>query len=241
MFMIIDDLRKLPDEQVLEIVRARLNELKRNKLSTSEFRNEELDMTWSSVTDYLRDIGYKMIDKKSYELARFQRKGEMIISTRDYERYKNMENINNELANCKQQLEEKIAKYESNATASKGNEDILADYMDDETELFYAKVPANIVNSWRKFCDKQIYSKRCTLELALLNLMDAKKNIQDIYDHLYKQKVTGETKTIAISINISKKLMEKWKDYCSDTIVFTASQLTAVALNKYMEMKGEWE
>lgn len=237
--MIIDDLRKLPDEQVLEIVRTRLSELKRNKLSTNEFRNEELDMTWSSVTDYLRDIGYKMVDKSSYEIARFQRKGEKIISEQEYERYKNMENINRELANGKKLLEEKIAKFEGNVTAWKSNEDILADYIDDETELFYAKIPANIVNDWRKFCDRQIYSKRCTLELALLNLMDAEKNIQDIYDCLYKQKVAGETKTIAISMNISKKIVEKWKDYCTDTIVFTASQLTSVALNKYMEMKEE--
>lgn len=237
-FMIIDDLRKLPDEQVLEIVRARLSELKKNKLGTSAFRNDELDMTWSSVTDYLRDIGYKMIDQKSYEIARFQRKGEMIISKQEYERYMNTENINRELANSKQLLEEKIAKYESNATVSKSNEDILADYMDDEIELFYAKLPANIVSSWRKFCDRQIYSKRCTLELALLNLMDAEKNIQDIYDCLYKQKSTGETKTTAISINLSKKISEKWKDYCTDTVVFTASQLVAVALNKYMEKKG---
>lgn len=55
------------------------------------------------------------------------------------------------------------------------------------------------------------------------------------------KKKSGEAKTIAISINISKNLIQKWKDYCEDTMVFSISQLTTVALNKYMEMKVEKE
>lgn len=35
--MKIDDLKKLPDEEVVKIISARLNELKRQKLSTSAF------------------------------------------------------------------------------------------------------------------------------------------------------------------------------------------------------------
>ena len=55
--MVLDDLKKLPDEQVIEIVRKRLMELKKEKSGTSAFRNDELDMTWSAVTDYLpKDI-----------------------------------------------------------------------------------------------------------------------------------------------------------------------------------------
>lgn len=60
--------------------------------------------------------------------------------------------------------------------------------------------------------------------------------------HLFiGQKKSGEAKTIAISINISKNLIQKWKDYCEDTMVFSTSQLTTVALSKYMEMKIEKE
>lgn len=88
--MVLDDLKKLPDEQVIEIVRKRLMELKKEKSGTSAFRNDELDMTWSAVTDYLRDIGYKMIDQKTYEIARFQRKGEVIISAKEYEKLQKM-------------------------------------------------------------------------------------------------------------------------------------------------------
>ena len=79
------------------------------------------------------------------------------------------------------------------------------------------------------------------LELSMLNLIIARKNILYIYIQLYKQKKSGEAKTIAISINISKNLIQKWKDYCEDTMVFSISQLTTVALNKYMEMKVEKE
>ena len=68
-----------------------------------------------------------------------------------------------------------------------------------------------------------------------------KQPFSDIYNQLYKQKKSGEAKTIAISINISKNLIQKWKDYCEDTMVFSTSQLTTVALNKYMEMKVEKE
>ena len=239
--MVLDDLKKLPDEQVIEIVRKRLMELKKEKSGTSAFRNDELDMTWSAVTDYLRDIGYKMIDQKTYEIARFQRKGEVIISAKEYEKLQKVEDMNTELINSKKILEEKIAQCESNVSLSKSNEEILADYIGDETELFYAKVPANLANEWRTFCSQQIYSKRYMLELAILNLITAPKDIHDIYNQLYKQKKSGEAKTIAISINISKNLIQKWKDYCEDTMVFSTSQLTTVALNKYMEMKVEKE
>lgn len=137
--MVLDDLKKLPDEQVIEIVRKRLMELKKEKSGTSAFRNDELDMTWSAVTDYLRDIGYKMIDQKTYEIARFQRKGEVIISAKEYEKLQKIEDMNTELINSKKILEEKIAQCESNVGLSKSNEEILADYIGDETELFYAK------------------------------------------------------------------------------------------------------
>lgn len=182
-----------------------------------------------------------MIDQKTYEIARFQRKGEVIISAKEYEKLQKVEDMNTELINSKKILEEKIAQCESNVSLSKSNEEILADYIGDETELFYAKVPANLANEWRTFCSQQIYSKRYMLELAILNLITAPKDIQDIYNQLCKQKKSGEAKTIAISINISKNLIQKWKDYCEDTMVFSTSQLTTVALNKYMEMKVEKE
>lgn len=65
----------MPDEQVIEIVRKRLMELKKEKSGTSAFRNDELDMTWSAVTDYLRDIGYKMIDQKTIWNCKISKKG----------------------------------------------------------------------------------------------------------------------------------------------------------------------
>ena len=76
--------------------------------------------------------------------------------------------MSTELINSKKILEEKIAQCESNVGLSKSNEEILADYIGDETELFYTKVPANLANEWRTFCSQQIYSKRYMLELALL-------------------------------------------------------------------------
>ena len=85
-----------------------------------------------------------------------------------YEKLQKVEDMNTELINSKKILEEKIAQCESNVGLSKSNEEILADYIGDETELFYTKVPANLANEWRTFCSQQIYSKRYMLELALL-------------------------------------------------------------------------
>lgn len=226
--MKIDELRKLPDDQVLKIVRARLSELKEKKLGTSAFRNSELDMDWGSVGDYLREIGYKIVDRSTYEIARFQRKGEHILTDAEYQEYKNMKMQLQDVKEKNRLLDSKI---KSNSSA-KDKEKILGIYTLDETENFYAKVSSDVVSKWKEFASTQIYSKRCLLELALLNLMDSKSDAQETLDYVRQQK--KEKSTTSISINISCRINEKWKQYCSEVMVFTSSQLVAVALMKYM-------
>lgn len=226
--MKIDDLRNLPDDEVLRIIRTRLNELKQQKVSTSKFRNSELEMDWSGVGDYLREIGYKMVDRSTYEIVRFQRQGEHIITDAQYQEYQNMKKQF-------QDVQEKNKLLDAQIKSNGGTDDkekILSTYRLDETENFYAKISPDVAGKWKEFTNTQIYNKRCLLELALMNLMDSENNAQETLDYVRQQK--KEKNTTSISVNISSRINEKWKKYCSEVMVFTSSQLVAVALMKYM-------
>ena len=109
----------------------------------------------------------------------------------------------------------------------------LKPYLNDEnTVSIKVQMPQTIANEFKKYINRQLYSKRCVVELALINLINSDDPIQMV-SHVSTQKSDKVIKSIGITI--SKKLYDEWNKYCEETAIFGHSQLITCAIQKYME------
>ncbi len=237
--MNLNQFKLLPKEKKLEVVEKRLEELKIHDLKTSQFKNDELDITWSQASVELKKFGY-VLDQTAYKLNRIVLDNEEIITKKEYKEFQNYCEEKKQLIEKNKKLSEQVEAYKNkfsvNVEQQKAGE-VMAQvkkYINDDTKTFYLKIPASVVQYWKNVLKISLYDKQVLCEAALINYMnkytDEKDMYIDIIEHLKKD--FGK-EMVTYSMIISKQLIDEWKEFCKKMNIFSASQLTSCALFEY--------
>ena len=237
--MNLNQFKLLPKEKKLEVVEKRLEELKIHDLKTSQFKNDELDITWSQASVELKKFGY-VLDQTAYKLNRIVLDNEEIITKKEYKEFQNYCEEKKQLIEKNKKLSEQVEAYKNkfsvNVEQQKAGE-VMAQvkkYINDDTKTFYLKIPASVVQYWKNGLKISLYNKQVLCEAALINYMnkyiDEKDMYIDIIEHLKKD--FGK-EMVTYSMIISKQLIDEWKEFCKKMNIFSASQLTSCALFEY--------
>lgn len=237
--MNLNQFKLLPKEKKLEVVEKRLEELKIHDLKTSQFKNDELDITWSQASVELKKFGY-VLDQTAYKLNRIVLDNEEIITKKEYKEFQNYCEEKKQLIEKNKKLSEQVEAYKNkfsvNVEQQKAGE-VMAQvkkYINDDTKTFYLKIPASVVQYWKNGLKISLYDKQVLCEAALINYMnkytDEKDMYIDIIEHLKKD--FGK-EMVTYSMIISKQLIDEWKEFCKKMNIFSASQLTSCALFEY--------
>lgn len=237
--MNLNQFKLIPKEKKLEVVEKRLEELKIHDLKTSQFKNDELDITWSQASVELKKFGY-VLDQTAYKLNRIVLDNEEIITKKEYKEFQNYCEEKKQLIEKNKKLSEQVEAYKNkfsvNVEQQKAGE-VMAQvkkYINDDTKTFYLKIPASVVQYWKNGLKISLYDKQVLCEAALINYMnkytDEKDMYIDIIEHLKKD--FGK-EMVTYSMIISKQLIDEWKEFCKKMNIFSASQLTSCALFEY--------
>lgn len=237
--MNLNQFKLLPKEKKLEVVEKRLEELKIHDLKTSQFKNDELDITWSQASVELKKFGY-VLDQTAYKLNRIVLDNEEIITKKEYKEFQNYCEEKKQLIEKNKKLSEQVEAYKNKFSVNveqQKAEEVMAqvnNYINDDTKTFYLKIPASVVQYWKNVLKISLYDKQVLCEAALINYMnkytDEKDMYIDIIEHLKKD--FGK-EMVTYSMIISKQLIDEWKEFCKKMNIFSTSQLTSCALFEY--------
>lgn len=137
-----------------------------------------------------------------------------------------------------EQLEILKSKYAASVDTSKAEEIMMhvKSYIGDDTEMFYVKIPEEIVSEWKSSIKESLYDKQVLCEAAFINYMnkytDEEKLYLSVIGHLKSE--MDNKKMTTYSMTISKKLADEWKNFCKETKLFSISQITGCALLEYI-------
>lgn len=236
--MNIRQFSKLPKEEQLKLLFKRVEEMKKEKLTTRDFTNEEFNFSWPSQR--IKEMGY-WLDQTDYVLRPYAKDGEMVISKKEYQKLvagqEQKESVNKAeyekiIASQKKQIED--LKMQGSI------ETLISPYMDGKNITYYTKIPESMVKIWNDFTSKQVYGKQHSFEIALIKYMKkySKEEIFDKAKH-FNDLSSENLKYHALTISVSEKLIDEWKAYCKEVRLFTASQFTTDALMEMMNIDVE--
>ena len=127
--MTLNEFQNLPDEEKINVVKTRLEQLvKANQKKTQYFQNEVCDFSWTSASNKMMELGYKL-DQKTYELYRYVRDGEVAVSMKEIENLKRqaaqVAKYEEEIQELKRRNKELEAMAQQNVTVEKVQYDLL--------------------------------------------------------------------------------------------------------------------
>lgn len=175
--MNLNQFKLLPKEKKLEVVEKRLEELKIHDLKTSQFKNDELDITWSQASVELKKFGY-VLDQTAYKLNRIVLDNEEIITKKEYKEFQNYCEEKKQLIEKNKKLSEQVEAYKNKFSVNveqQKAEEVMAqvkNYINDDTKTFYLKIPASVVQYWKNVLKISLYDKQVLCEAALINYMN---------------------------------------------------------------------
>lgn len=236
--MDIKRFNQLPKEEQYSLLCKRIEEMKKGKLTTKEFKNEEFNFSWPSQK--IKEMGY-WLDQTDYVLRPYARDDEMVIKKREYQRLVAIQEQKGTIN--KEEHERTIARLKKEIENLKNQdsmETLLSPYMESEKTTYYTKIPERMIEVWNEFAVKQVCGKQHSFELALIKYMKkySKETLFNKAKHF--NMLSGEDiKYHTIAISVSEKLINEWKGYCKEVKLFTAGQYTTDALMEMMNITLE--
>lgn len=236
--MNIKQFNKLPKEEQLRLLCKRVEEMKKGKLTTKGFTNEEFNFSWPSQK--IKEMGY-WLDQTDYVLRPYARDGEMVISKKEYQKL--VASQEQKEAVNKQEYERIIASQKKQIEDLKMQgsiETLISPYLDGKNITYYTKIPESMINMWNEFTAKQVYGKQHSFEIALIEYMK-KYNKEEIFSKAkhFNDLSSENLEYRTMTISASEKLIDEWKDYCKEVKLFSAAQFTTDALMEMMNINIE--